>query len=115
MKFSLLMVLITAVASSIAGFTVGFAQDAEPRFVIYDNMYYKGKPDTASDKLIASNTLYEDKIWPNRHDVGVLPSREAFEELVRTSVANPGPLVLILRVFRLGVHRRVCDTTWRSW
>lgn len=63
-------------------------------FIVYDNMFYRGKPDTAKEGLVASNILYESLIWPDHKRVGVLPKREDFVKLVRSSVANPGPLVI---------------------
>jgi len=66
----------------------------ERAFPIYDNMFYKGKPNTAIQGLIASNILYENRIWPNRQDIGVLPDRETFQSLVRASIESPGPLVI---------------------
>jgi hypothetical protein len=65
-----------------------------PAFTVYDNIFYRGKPDTSRNGLIASNILYENRIWPDATKVGVLPKREDFARLVRASVANPGPLVI---------------------
>lgn len=73
---------------------LSLAQTSGNVFPIYDNMFYKGKPDTAAFGLIPSNILYENKIWPNPHDVGTLPDRNAFQSLVRASIVNLGPLVL---------------------
>ncbi len=66
----------------------------ERSFTIYDNMFYRGKPNTAREGLVASNILYENYIWPQGKDYGVLPSRSAFAAIVRVHSANPGPLVL---------------------
>jgi hypothetical protein len=63
-------------------------------FLIYDNMFYRGKPNTARDGLVTSNILYENKIWPSKAGYGVLPSHAAFAALVRGYIANPGPLVI---------------------
>lgn len=73
---------------------LSFAQAPGTSFPLYDNMFYKGKPDTTKFGLIPSNILYENKIWPNPHDVGTLPDHNAFQVLVRAAIANPGPLVL---------------------
>jgi len=70
------------------------AQEPWKPFPVYDNMFYRGKPETTQYGLIPSNILYENKIWPNPRDVGELPKRDAFQDLVRRVVANPGPLVL---------------------
>jgi hypothetical protein len=40
-------------------------------FLVHDNMYYKGKPDTRRAALLASNIVYEYKIWPNKADASV--------------------------------------------
>jgi hypothetical protein len=63
-------------------------------FPIYDNLFYRGKPDTSREGLVAANILYENKIWPPGEAFGVLPSRNAFQAIVRLHVANPGPLVI---------------------
>ena len=63
-------------------------------FAVYDNMFYRGKPDTAEVGLIASNIVYENKIWPHGVNEGLLPPRDAFAALVREHAVNPGPLVL---------------------
>ncbi len=63
-------------------------------FVVYDDMFYRGKPNTNPDGLIASNILYERSIWPHNEDHGTLPDRAAFQALVRSHIENPGPLVI---------------------
>jgi hypothetical protein len=63
-------------------------------FQIYDNMFYREKPDTSREGLIAANILYENKIWPSVEAFGVLPSRNGFQTIVRLHIANPGPLVI---------------------
>lgn len=63
-------------------------------FVIYDNLFYRGKPDTAREGLVASNIIYEGKIWPRKNEYGSLPNRAEFQATVREYIANPGPLVL---------------------
>jgi hypothetical protein len=70
------------------------AQELKKPFPVYDNMFYKGKPEMAQYGLIRSNILYENKIWPNPRDIGELPKRDVFQDLVREAAANPGPLVL---------------------
>jgi hypothetical protein len=65
------------------GAALSFAQGSGKGFPVFDNMAYKKKPNTAQYGLIASNVIYEDKIWPNRQLVGTLPDRKAFTELVR--------------------------------
>jgi hypothetical protein len=69
-------------------------QESKKPFPVYDNMFYRGKPKTTPYGLVPSNILYENKIWPNPRDVGELPKRDAFLDLVRKAIANPGPLVL---------------------
>jgi len=63
-------------------------------FTIYDNLFYRGKPNTVQEGLVASDILYEDRIWPRGENYGVLPERGSFETLVRSHSTNPGPLVL---------------------
>jgi hypothetical protein len=72
--------------------SIALAQAGRP-FVLYDNMFYRGKPDTAPEGLVLSNILYQREIWPHA-DYDVLPSRDAFEATVRLHLTNPGPLVL---------------------
>jgi hypothetical protein len=73
---------------------LGGATDPSASFVVYDNLFYRGKPSTARAGLIASNILYENRIWPDKQDVGKLPDREAFQALVHAVSVNPGPLVI---------------------
>jgi hypothetical protein len=87
------VVLASAVLTPMCSNALPHNADAHA-FLLFDNMYYRGKPSTASEGLIASNILYENKIWPNRQNYGHLPNRDAFEALVRASVVHPGPLVL---------------------
>src|SRR5271165_340852 len=63
-------------------------------FSLYDNMFYKHKPNMAPDGFVASNILYEGLIWPGQPKPSGLPDRNAFEALVRSHIANPGPLVI---------------------
>jgi hypothetical protein len=85
----LLIILDTGLASH------GSVVTQEKRsFAVFDNMSYRGKPDTTRDGLVLSNILYEASIWPHDKNYGVLPSRDAFDALVSTHSANPGPLVL---------------------
>jgi hypothetical protein len=94
MKARAAILLIAVSAVFVVGLSVAWAAGGERGFPIYDNMYYKGKPDTSMNGLVASNILYENKIWPNKQEVGTLPDRKAFESLVRKFIANPGPLVI---------------------
>lgn len=77
-----------------AGAALSVTEGARGSFPIYDNMFYKGKPDTAKDGFIAANILYEDKIWRNKRQLGALPNRETFQALVQAEASNPGPLVI---------------------
>jgi hypothetical protein len=94
MKSIVAILLLLASALIGTGAAVFERPEDQKSFLIYDNLFYKGKPDTAKDGLIASNVLYEDKIWPDKQAPRVLPSREAFEALVREHATNPGPLVI---------------------
>jgi hypothetical protein len=63
-------------------------------FTVYDNIFYRGKPNTAAEGLVPSNILYEAVIWPHNKNYGEPPPREAFASMVREHAANPGPLVI---------------------
>jgi hypothetical protein len=89
-----IMLALAATLCLWAGAALCLAQSSGKSFVIYDNMFYKGKPDSTQIGLIPSNILYENKIWPNRQGLGTPPTREAFQALVRGAIANPGPLVI---------------------
>jgi hypothetical protein len=71
-----------------------FSIAAGRSFPVFDNMFYRGKPNTGADGLILSNILYEGVIWPSSSQFGTLPPRPTFEALVRAHNLNPGPLVL---------------------
>lgn len=73
---------------------VSLAQVSQKPFSMYDNMFYKEKPDTTQAGLIPSNVIYENKIWPNHQVFGMLPDHDAFLALVRSTNINPGPLVI---------------------
>ena len=94
MKRHALLFLLAAFASVTACSTQGVVTERGRSFPVFDNMFYRGKPNTAPEGLVASNILYEGEIWPHGENYGVLPGRSAFEALVRLHVANPGPLVL---------------------
>jgi hypothetical protein len=102
--------LLLAVGAALSGTRAALssAQVARKSFALYDNMSYKRKPDTAKDGFIASDTLYEDKIWPNKREAGTLPNREAFEALVRAEARNPGPLVIDIE--RISLSRGSTET-----
>jgi hypothetical protein len=87
------LLLMAFVAATVLPGMVGAAEHARS-FTVYDNMFYRGKPNTAVQGLRASNILYENLIWPDKKDFGVLPNRNAFAALVRSHIANPGPLVI---------------------
>ena len=72
---------------------IAVAQGRTP-FMVYDNMFYRGKPNTTASGLVVSNIIYENKIWPDEKDYGRLPNRSTFVALVRTHMENPGPLVI---------------------
>jgi hypothetical protein len=82
------MMAATAVPPRISG------DNTTRSFTVYDNMFYRGKPDTAAEGLVASNILYEGVIWPHDKNFGELPEREAYAAIVRAHAANPGPLVI---------------------
>lgn len=61
-------------------------------FAMYDNMFYRGKPDTTKDGFVVSNILYEGVIWPHNRNYGVLPtaslSKQWSERTARTPVRS---------------------------
>jgi hypothetical protein len=94
MKPRVVLLLLAAFTLAAARFSdVAAAQGRRP-FMVYDNMFYRGKPNTASVGLVVSNIIYENKIWPNEQNFGSLPNRGAFAALVRSHMENPGPLVI---------------------
>lgn len=88
------MLLVAALASVTTPWNKVAAAQAERPFPVYDNMFYRQKPNTAQEGLVASNILYEGDIWPHGQNYGVLPDRNSFEATVRAHSASPGPLVL---------------------
>lgn len=94
MKSRATLRLLAAVGLAVVPFSeVAVAQTRAP-FMVYDNMFYRGKPNTTAAGLVVSNIIYENKIWPNEKDYGRLPNRGAFVALVRSHMENPGPLVI---------------------
>jgi hypothetical protein len=94
MKSRATLLLLGAVGLAVVPFSeVAVAQTRTP-FMVYDNMFYRGKPNTTAAGLVVSNIIYENKIWPNEKDYGRLPNRSAFAALVRAHKENPGPLVI---------------------
>ena len=93
---AILKMLLASVAVLLAiTAAVCFAQVSPQKpFPIYDNMFYKEKPDTTKAGLIPSNVIYENKIWPTHQQVGTLPDHQAFLALVRATNVNPGPVVI---------------------
>src|SRR5580704_14643121 len=94
MKLRSVGAAVVACQILVAGLILARSAGGEGAFTIYDNMYYKGKPNTSINGLVPSNILYENRIWPNKRDVGVLPDRKVFESLVRALAPNPGPFVI---------------------
>ncbi len=92
MKLSGVLVLLIA-ATGLASYRLVAAQEKRP-FAVFDNMAYRGKPDTTQDGLVPSNIVYERAIWPHDKNYGVLPSRDTFDAVIRGHMGNPGPLVL---------------------
>lgn len=92
LRITLLLFVASAAATTPSG-TVAAAESGRS-FLAYDNMFYRGKPNTAADGLQGSNILYENLIWPHKEDFGILPNRSVFVALVRSHIANPGPLVI---------------------
>jgi hypothetical protein len=91
-RILLLKIVVAAAAAFYAIHVIAAGHDRS--FNVYDNMFYRGKPDTTRNGLLVSNILYENKIWPNDENYGKLPDKKAFETLVRQHISNPGPLVI---------------------
>lgn len=75
---------------------------AHPSFLVYDNFFYKGRPDIDPSGMIRANIIYEGMIWPNKINYGSLPDAATFQATVRAHSLNPGPIVL--DVERLPLH-----------
>jgi len=74
-------------------------------FVVFDNMFYSGKPSTSPYGLIQSNVVYENKIWPDANgttqaDEQTLPTRAAFDTLMANYNAA-GPIALDVELLGL--------------
>ncbi len=82
------------IAAALLALPAAARADERRAFVVYDNMFFRGKPDTTKAGLVASDILYEGAIWPRGQGEGVLPERGAFEALVRAHAVDPGPFVL---------------------
>jgi hypothetical protein len=93
---------IAYVVLLVASLVVAPALADNAPFALYDNMYYRGKPDTTRDGFIVSNILYEGVIWPHNVNYGTLPDQHAYEAMVRAHDANPGPLVIDIEELPLG-------------
>ena len=91
---SILLVAAVGSAFVLCGRGNHTVEAGRARFIVYDNMFYRGKPDTLRDGLVPSNIVYENHIWPEGRNLGTVPDRVAFEQIVRAHSANPGPLVL---------------------
>ncbi len=72
-RLSLLILLLALSPAAIPSGNDG--EKGEHAFKIYDNMFYRGKPNTAPEGMVVSNILYEDLIWPHDKNYGKLPSR----------------------------------------
>ena len=58
-KITLAILSLIALLVSTCGTVFSRPQSGTQAFSIYDNMVYKGKPDTAQAGLIACNILYD--------------------------------------------------------
>lgn len=94
MNATLKMLLAGMAALLAVAVAASLAQVSDKPFPIYDNMFYKEKPDTTKAGLIPSNVIYENKIWPNHQQVGTLPDHQTFLALVRATNVNAGPVVI---------------------
>ena len=98
--------VLAIVAAVALMFCVRAALAGERAFPIYDNMFFTGKPDSASAGLEASNIIYGGAIWPGGLNYGVLPSRKAFDAIVAAHRKAAGPIVLDIEHLPLSGDRR---------
>ena len=63
-------------------------------FLVYDNFFYKGRPDVDPVGMIQANIIYKGAIWPNKLDEESLPDSATFQAVVRAHSVNPGPIIL---------------------
>jgi hypothetical protein len=87
------LVLVALAAIVLAFVTRADAEERRP-FVVFDNMLYRGKPDTTTAGLRPASILYEGWIWPRGEPFGVLPERSAFVNILHEHVGQSGPIVL---------------------
>lgn len=83
-------------------------------FKVYDNIFYRGKPDTRRAGLIAADVVYEAKIWRKgctQAEEESLPARSHFDALMKT-YKSAGPLILDVETLKLNsaAHERVLAT-----
>src|SRR5260370_39725714 len=94
MKLCAAILLVVALASVTAPWSKVAAAQGERSFTVYDNLFYRQKPNTAQEELVASNILYEGDIWPHGQNYDILPSLSAFETLLPAHNANPATLLI---------------------
>jgi hypothetical protein len=70
------------------------ARAQERDFIVFDNMLYRGKPDTSTAGLAPANIVYEAWIWPHDKDYGLLPDHAAFDAIIRAHRGDAGPVIL---------------------
>lgn len=96
-SFNFAFVILLVFAGSIVAQT-GTAQTSKPAakpFVVFDNMFYSGKPDLVRDGLIPSSVIYDRAAWKRAIVAGRLPDEASFKEQVRNRAAgHPGPVVI---------------------
>jgi len=79
-------------------------------FVVYDNMFYKGKPDLTDLGLIPSCVIYDNKELKAAVAAGQLPDEMSFKKLVQErSVGRPGPVVIDIEYVYLSRTRGTTD------
>jgi hypothetical protein len=64
MKLSGVFVLLIIAATGLASYGLVITQ-GKRSFAVFDNMSYRGKPDTTRNGLVPSNIVYEGSIWPH--------------------------------------------------
>ncbi len=92
---------------------VGYAQSstntAQP-FLVFDNMFYAGKPDFSTNGLIPNCVVYETSELKAAVAAGQLPDETAFKEKIkRLSLNRPGPIVIDIEYAYLSKNKKTTD------
>ncbi|HLK16051.1 MAG TPA: hypothetical protein VKT78_14690 [Fimbriimonadaceae bacterium] len=70
------------------------ALPGESSFRVFDNMFYRGMPNSADAGMTRVDILYSAVIWPKGADKEALPDKGEFQRKVRAASKSSGPFVL---------------------